>query len=212
MDPDKVLEDLRSSVEQVNAIEEAVEDQEEGYTDEQSGRLQQLAVEACGSFEVLDEWLKKGGFFPKSWRVESLSPELGSITLRAEMTPHGEIPLEKPQELKVLGYSFTNTNYYLDRVRRDFIEIKACRDKNGWYEPKKVEALMQAISFIDHALSNPGKGYLPEEWRRPPPDDTPLVAAVREFFEQVNTGGIYALGEAFGKLRKALEKHDERSL
>lgn len=66
MDPEQAYKELVSLVEEINEIEDEVG--EEGYSDEQSGRLQEIAVEQAQYFEALDGWLSKGGFLPAAWK------------------------------------------------------------------------------------------------------------------------------------------------
>jgi hypothetical protein len=64
IDPDELLKDIRAAVDELNATEKA---------DDQDCRMALAQVLTCTSvlttrFQVLDEWLSKGGFLPDEWR------------------------------------------------------------------------------------------------------------------------------------------------
>lgn len=66
MDIEANLKELRDLAVEVLEIEDNI-DLNEGYSDEESGRLQEIAVRQAMLFQSMDEWISKKGFLPKNW-------------------------------------------------------------------------------------------------------------------------------------------------
>jgi hypothetical protein len=66
MDPTANLTEQRSIVAEINAINDAADD-EGNLTAEQQGDLNDLGTRLAELVEALDNWISGGGFLPAAW-------------------------------------------------------------------------------------------------------------------------------------------------
>ena len=68
MDPDSNLREQLEIVAEINAIDDAACEREDGsWTDGDAIRLARLACRLAELVESLDEWIRKGGALPRAW-------------------------------------------------------------------------------------------------------------------------------------------------
>lgn len=62
MDPDEVLRRIRCCA-------GTIKENEEDATSHSEDEIEEAAQDMAAKFTALDEWLSRGGFYPKAWRT-----------------------------------------------------------------------------------------------------------------------------------------------